>query len=217
MRAFLRLLAISFIGVFVGVSMSTFLYDLRDTNIGALPDVGAVLVLASGVMPDDTLTPSTARRVASGVAVYQAGKAPKIIFSGGRSIPDRKSTAELMAEIARQAGVPPEAILIEDKSFSTLQNGIFSKSVMEDSGINTVILVTESFHMGRSLVSMSWAGIDVQAWVSAGGVFDDGAANGAQKFSREVLATLFNLGRLLVWYLLGLTGMTEEERLPILV
>ena len=217
MRALLRLLAISFIGVFAGVSMSTFLYDWRNAKPADLPGAGAVLVLAAGVMPDDTLSASTARRVAMGVAVFQAGKAQKIIFSGGRSIPDRKSTAELMADMARQAGVPEEAILIEDKSFSTLQNGVFSKAVMRNNAIRDVILVTESYHMGRSLVSMSWAGVDVKAWISAGSVFADGSVDGAQKFAREVLATLFNLARLVLWYLLGLTGMSVEERLPILV
>lgn len=217
MRGLTRLLAMCLIGVFVGVSMSTFLYDQRTQDIEALPQADAILVLAAGVYPDDTLPSTTRRRVEAGVKIYQAGKADRLLFSGGRSDRTKTPTATLMGAYAQSLGVPAEAILIEPNSYSTLQNGLFSKTVLEDNGLSEVLLVTESYHMGRALVSINWAGINVVGSFSAGSVFSDGAVQGAQLFAREVLATIFNMARLSLWYVLGWFGVSDEERLPMLV
>ncbi len=206
-----------FIGVFVGVSISTFLYDKRYQDLDPLPEADAILVLAAGINDDDSLPPTTARRVEAGVRAYLADKAPRLLFSGGRSFPDRTPTATLMAARAVELGVPQTAVLIEDRSRSTLQNGLFSRDILQREGLDDVILVTESYHMGRALISLSWAGVDVVGQLSAGSVFADGPEAGAQLFAREVLATIFNMIRLALWYILGWFGMTDEERLPMLV
>lgn len=217
MRGLTRLLAMCLIGVFVGVSMSTFLYDQRANDVSGLPRADAILVLAAGVNADDSLPPTTRRRVEAGVAVFQAGKAGNMLFSGGRLDASKPDTADLMGEYARSLGVPEGAILLENNSYSTLQNGLFAKDVLQSKGLESVILVTESYHMGRALVSMNWAGIDIVGSFSAGSVFADGAFQGAQNFAREVLATIFNMVRLSLWYVLGWFGMSDEERLPMLV
>jgi vancomycin permeability regulator SanA len=217
MRGLTRLLAMCLIGVFVGVSMSTFLYDRRSQEVSDLPSADAALVLAAGINADDTLHSTTKRRVEAGVEVFQAGKVGHILFSGARADPAKASAAELMGVYAHSLGVPDEAILIESGSFSTLQNSLFAKEVLQENGLDDVILVTESYHMGRALVSANWAGIEVVGSYSAGSVFSDGALQGAQLFAREVLATVFNLARLCLWYVLGWFGMSDEERLPMLV
>lgn len=75
-------------------------------------------------------------RVADRAAeLYHQGWAPYIIFSGGlgRLTSDLWSEAEadLFARIAKEQGVPQEAILVENKSTNTGENLRFTKELLE--------------------------------------------------------------------------------------
>ena len=75
-------------------------------------------------------------RVAERAAeLYQEGWAPYIIFSGGlgRLTTDLWSEAEadLFARIAKEKGVPAEAILVENKSTNTGENILFTQQLLE--------------------------------------------------------------------------------------
>lgn len=95
------------------------------------------------------------------VAEYAAklffkGYAPFIIFSGGfgkitKDVFD-KPEAEIFAEIAINLGVPPEKIIIENKSTNTGQNIDFTKQLLLDKGLDfkTFILVQKPYMERRT-------------------------------------------------------------------
>lgn len=66
--------------------------------------------------------------------LYHQGYAPKILFTGGlgRNTVDlwTQTEAERFAEIAIQAGVPSEDIIIENQSSNTAENILFAKEML---------------------------------------------------------------------------------------
>lgn len=72
--------------------------------------------------------------------LYHKGWAPLLIFSGGLGRLTEgmwtESEAARFARIAVEAGVPPEAILLEDKSTNTGENIQFVQQVLQQKALN---------------------------------------------------------------------------------
>lgn len=72
--------------------------------------------------------------------LYHQGWAPLLIFSGGLGRLTEgmwtESEAARFARIAVEAGVPPEAILLEDKSTNTGENIQFVQQLLQHKGLN---------------------------------------------------------------------------------
>src|SRR5256885_16829675 len=71
--------------------------------------------LVGGGRPSERLR----RRVALGVGVYREGAAPLLIMSGGGT--GAATEAAVMRDLAREAGVPETAVVLETESRNTLQ------------------------------------------------------------------------------------------------
>ena len=99
-------------------------------------------------------------RLLHAVALFKAGKAMRIIVSGG-SRGWEAPEAALMAEILQQMGVPETAILQERVSRHTLENARYTKDVLSREGLNSVLLVTSAFHMHRAETMFQLQGIEV--------------------------------------------------------
>ena len=96
--------------------------------------------------------------------LYRAGAAPYILVSGGNSKWSGATTgteAEAMSEILQLAGVPGSAILMEDTSINTYENGIYSFELLQRLQINKVLLVTSALHMPRSMLVFSALDLEV--------------------------------------------------------
>ena len=83
-----------------------------------------------------------------GAQLWLDGWAPLLIFSGGLGRLTKESwtrtEAALFAEIAVQKGVPPEAILVEDRSTNTGENILFTKQLLEERGLDLQKIYTGS-------------------------------------------------------------------------
>jgi uncharacterized SAM-binding protein YcdF (DUF218 family) len=64
-----------------------------------------------------------------------------------------------MADAARAAGVPVDALRVEVESHSTLQNAIYARVILGADAEQPVILVTNRYHLPRSWASFRWAGM----------------------------------------------------------
>jgi len=100
----------------------------------------AIIVISGG---------QTDTRAAHGIALYKAGWAPKLIFSGA-ALDDGPSNAAAMATQARAAGVPASAILTDNASQTTDQNAIDTKRLVDSNRWHTFILVTSPYHQRRA-------------------------------------------------------------------
>lgn len=90
-------------------------------------------------------------RFFNAINLYRTKRVGKIIFTGGRGNADEETEAEAARHFAISEGIPPEDILIEDKSTSTYENLAFTKPIVEANGIKTVLLVSDPLHLKRSV------------------------------------------------------------------
>lgn len=121
-------------------------------------DVG--IVLGGGVARGTPSAPFVAR-IDYAVQVYKEGKVRRLLFSGGKVLGQREESL-VARDRAIAMGVPPEAILIEDKSWTTQLNFAESRKVMAANGARTALIITEPLHMMRSLRMARDLGMDVQ-------------------------------------------------------
>lgn len=118
-----------------------------------------VLVPADGIL----VFGSNDLRVATHAAeLFHAGLGPWILFSGerGRMTQDWPETeADAMARIAREAGVPEDCILIENRATNTGENIRFSRALLAEAGLAPAsAIVVQKPYMERRTI----AALDVQ-------------------------------------------------------
>lgn len=199
----------SFALLLVSIIGSALWFDAQD---GPLPRADAILVLGAGMDADGTLHASTLKRVEAGVALFHAGAAPMLVMTGGRLRDDAPSAGEQMAKHAAGLGVPETALIFEAASMSTLQNALLTRPLLEQAGIGRVILVTEGFHMARSLVTMRWAGIEVVG-MQTSSAFRTTLKSSVWIVLREAAAWGVNLARVPIWHLGGWLGIEDDTRM----
>ncbi|MFA9288451.1 MAG: YdcF family protein [Weeksellaceae bacterium] len=100
-------------------------------------------------VPKLRYNPCVLSRVDQAVLLYKEGYAPKILMSGGTD-EDNYNEAEIMKKMAMEAGVPEQDILLETKSTSTYENFVLSRKVITDADLDSVIVVSEPYHMARA-------------------------------------------------------------------
>lgn len=109
-----------------------------------------IVVLGSGLKEDGRPGPALTRRSRHGAALWHNSVAPLILCTGGQSEYYPRTEASACREILLGAGLPAEAILLEDRSRSTEENAIYSKRIMDELGLSRVVLVSDSYHMLRA-------------------------------------------------------------------
>lgn len=115
--------------------------------------------------------------------LYKNGIAPILIPSGGVSVKkgkfdgvkskaniynkDYKTDCEFLSDVLSVNGVPPTAIIGEDKSGHTRDNAFMSRVVVDNNNlkIRTAIIVCKSFHARRCLMLYGLAFPDTKFYV----------------------------------------------------
>ena len=139
--------------------------DYRPRALAVTPEADAIVVLGGATRGDTHMSSlgdlnQAADRLVHAVALYRAGKAPRIVLSGG-SRPGGRPEAQLMQEILEVMGVPARAILTEEASRDTFENASFSQAVLAGKGIKRILLVTSAYHMRRSEALFRASGFEV--------------------------------------------------------
>ncbi len=126
--------------------------------IASIVAIGAYIVLISVYLPVyDPLEKADAIIAVSGgdtrgrtkhaIDLYQAGWAPKLIFSGAAADPNSASNAKVMKAMAAAEGVPVSDVLLDENSRDTKENALKTKEIIGDA--KTIILVTSDYHQRR--------------------------------------------------------------------
>ena len=111
----------------------------------------AIAVFAGGVGESATAGGGYQERVKQAVDLYDAGYAPRLIFSSGFVGAFRE--AEIMRGLAVDLGVPPESIILEEQAGSTYENVTFVRDIAQRFGAKRVLLVSSPYHMRRALLT----------------------------------------------------------------
>lgn len=177
-------------------------------------DADVIVVFGAGMTADGVLATSSRLRVARGVALFKAGKAPVMHFTGGVARPEGPSAGDQMAQFAMDFGVPATSITTEGRSQSTLQNALFSASDLQDA--QSLILVSEGFHLPRVATTMIWAGPRAKRqWAASARFRTHGGRplyTASRMVFREAVAWWFNIARATAYSVAGLIGVDASTR-----
>lgn len=151
--------------LFADALMASLEADARPKTVSALPDAQAIVVLGGvdrgdvhfGTLPD---LHHAADRLIYGAKLFQTGKAPLVVLSGG-SRDDERPEAERMRDIMHVIGIPDEALLLERNSRTTEENAVYAAALLGNKGIERVLLVTSGYHMIRAQRWFEKQGFDV--------------------------------------------------------
>ncbi len=144
--------------------------EWQNIPTGELPNADAIVVLGGGTRsqayprPDVDLT-DAGDRVWYGGTLYRAGKAPKIIVSGGRiswrgaGKPESQDLTKLLVAM----GVPETDIIPEGDSYNTRDNAVNVNKILKEQNFKSILLVTSAMHMPRSLAIFKNLGINAIA------------------------------------------------------
>jgi uncharacterized SAM-binding protein YcdF (DUF218 family) len=107
--------------------------------------------------PADRVAYSSLVRVMEGTRLWKSMPDCKLVLSGGTYSPRKMSTGLGMALLARELGVPQNAIVVEDQSWDTEGEARLLKPIL---GKNRFALVTSAYHMRRSVLIFKRMGLD---------------------------------------------------------
>jgi uncharacterized SAM-binding protein YcdF (DUF218 family)/glycosyltransferase involved in cell wall biosynthesis len=140
--------ALAFVIVFYTNAVWWAAAPLRVTSPLEVSDV--IVVFAGGVGESGKAGGGTQERIQHAIDLYATGRSRHLVLSSGYvySFPE----AEVMRTLAVDRGVPPEAIVLEQRSTNTFQNVTFVHEILRDRGWTSVLLVSSPYHMRRALL-----------------------------------------------------------------
>ena len=153
-------------------------------------DPQCIIVLGCGILNYDTPSTPLRDRLDTGIALYNAGVAPKILLTGDNGQVGYNEIHAMLTYTLGE-GVPPEDIFCDHAGFSTKESMIRAAEIFD---VKRAVIVTQRYHEYRSLYNagkMNIEALGVSAALSG--------APGPALEMREVLARnkdflLFNFG-----------------------
>ena len=122
------------------------------------------IVVMGAAQYDGRPSPVFAARLDHAVELYRAGVAPRLVVTGGKADGDRTTEAASARDYAIARGVDPDAILVEDRSRTTLESIRGVSALMSEAQLSSAVFVSDPAHMLRVLRMAGDAGIT--AWGS---------------------------------------------------
>ena len=134
--------------------------------LSAIDSADAIVVL-SGMLEINEVGVSTyiewgdPDRFFGGIALFKAGKAKKLVFTGGKMPWDKakKTEGEVLKEYAISNGVPSEKIFVTKDVENTAEEAVAVKELISPS--KRIILVTSAYHIYRAKMLLEEKGFNV--------------------------------------------------------
>jgi SanA protein len=154
------------------------IYLLQDA-----PARRVAIVLGARVYPNGSLSGMLRDRVETAVALYKAGKVQKILMTGDNSREDYNEPDAMKAH-AIKLGVRAADIQPDYGGRRTYDSCYRARAIFE---VDSAIVVTQAFHLPRTLFTCSQLGLEAVGVVADQRVYDPRSL--AWSESREVAAT----------------------------
>src|SRR5829696_6947701 len=120
------------------------------------PAKRVAIIFGAGLRRDGTPTAMLRDRVLTGADLYFSGKVEKLLMSGDNRFVDYNEP-ESMRQFALSLGVPDNAIVLDYAGRRTYDTCYRAKAIF---GVDSAILVTQGFHLPRSLFLCNMLGMD---------------------------------------------------------
>ena len=149
------------IGINVYVCLSAGAYISEDMD--ELPDkVDAIIVPGAGLTEDGKPGIILEDRLKSAVELYNKGISDRILMSGDHD--DYHNEVQAMKDYAVEAGVPGEDVFMDHAGYNTYDTMYRAKAVFQ---VNSCVIVTQSFHLYRSVYIARGLGMDAYGYPSS--------------------------------------------------
>ncbi|MCI3920959.1 YdcF family protein [Paenibacillus sp. TRM 82003] len=158
-RAFVAALLLSVLGGTVALGMNEVVQASAAEYIVApeeAPAADSILVLGARVYNDQSVSPMLRDRLEGGLALYRAGKAPKIIVSGDHGTVEYDEV-NAMKNYLVDRGVPPEDIFMDHAGFSTYESVYRARDIFK---AEKLLVVTQRYHLSRAVYAARGLGVD---------------------------------------------------------
>jgi uncharacterized SAM-binding protein YcdF (DUF218 family) len=149
MRDLLALLALACLAIALVAGYATFRVWAEGQRDDTRPS--DAIVVMGAAQYDGRPSPVFAARIDHAVELFRSGVAPRLIVTGGKQQGDRTTEAASARAYAIARGVPPSAILFEDRSRTTLESIHAIRSLMDENDLKTAVFVSDRPHMLRVL------------------------------------------------------------------
>jgi uncharacterized SAM-binding protein YcdF (DUF218 family) len=117
----------------------------------------AIIVLGAAIN-----TPALYNRTLEGLHLYEQGKADVMVLSGGKISETDISEAQYMERVIKKNTTKTVPYILEEQSHSTYENITNSKKKLGET--DSVIIVSDQFHLGRAMLLAKRAGFDNVYW-----------------------------------------------------
>ena len=192
LTAFLVILSLGLLGICTVLGINLWVTGtvrdriLTEQQAAQLQDVDCILVLGCQVRSDGTPSHMLEDRLRRGVALYDAGAAPKLLMSGDHGT-KYYNEVDAMKRYALETGVPSADVFMDHAGFSTYESMSRAIRVFE---ADKIIIVTQEYHLYRAMYVAKALGID------AYGVAADYRTYSGQlsRDIREILARVKDFG-----------------------
>lgn len=160
-RGILALFCLGITGGLAVFGLSSFVKNrtvdkiINETEAAKL-DADCILVLGCGVREDGTPSLMLRDRLETGVALYEAGVAPKLLMSGDHGRKDYDEV-NLMKDYAMEKGIPSEDIFMDHAGFSTYDSMVRARDIF---CAKTVVIVSQEYHLYRALYLAEKLGLE---------------------------------------------------------
>ncbi len=114
-------------------------------------EVSDVIIVLGTRIENGKVSPLFKERINQGILLYQNGKAPYILFTGGQGKGQLETESAVAKKFAIDNGVPAEAIILDEKAKSTFQNLKYSKKIMYSMGFKKALLVSDPYPIKRAM------------------------------------------------------------------
>jgi uncharacterized SAM-binding protein YcdF (DUF218 family) len=174
----------------VSLYLASFVYIISFAMKPNIPDhADAILVLGAKVNLDNSPSDPLYERTTEAAAIFAEKKADYLITTGGVGL-GSISEAKIGAKVAEQQGVPKDKILPESNSHNTFQNIEEGKKIAKEKNIQSVIVISDRFHVARGVLVAKHFGFHPVYWD-----FPDTSyyqkKDLVRNYAREALAILF--------------------------
>lgn len=126
------------LGGFVWFANDANNFSVSQHGIAEIPKTDAIVVLTGGK-----------NRIRYGLDLLKANKSPKLLISG---ILQNISKRDVIRNSGFKDSVNPNLVYIDYKSTDTVDNAKYSAAWLKKNNVSSIILVTSTYHMRRSLL-----------------------------------------------------------------
>ncbi|MBW2536257.1 MAG: YdcF family protein [Deltaproteobacteria bacterium] len=143
----------------------------RPTRLERAP---AAIVMLTGQTDDARVSPSyyelteSSDRFVETLRLARRYPGARVLLSGGSGAlieKGRQREASVLARLAREIGLEPGRLLVDDRSRNTRENAVESARLLDQHGLrHPVLLVTSAVHMPRAVACFREAGQTVIPW-----------------------------------------------------